>query len=165
MTMSPGLRKVALTAHVTSSVGWLGAVAGFLALAIAGLTSHDPQRVRSAYLAMELTAWFVIVPLAFASLLTGFVQSLGTSWGVLRYYWIFAKLVLTVIATVVLLLKMAPISYLAGAAAETALSSGDLRGVRIELVAHAAGGLFVLLIATTLSVFKPWGITPYGRQG
>ncbi len=38
--MTPGLRKFARTAHVTSSVGWLGAVAGFLALAAAGLTSQ-----------------------------------------------------------------------------------------------------------------------------
>ena len=56
MTMTPRLRKFALTAHVTCSVGWLGAVAGFLALAVAGLTSQDAQMVRAAYLAMELTA-------------------------------------------------------------------------------------------------------------
>ena len=35
--MTPGLRKFALTTHVTSSVGWLGAVGAFLALAIAGV--------------------------------------------------------------------------------------------------------------------------------
>ena len=71
MTMTPRIRKFALTAHVTSSVGWLGAVAGFLALAVAGLTSQDAQMVRAAYLAMELTGWFVIVPLSLASPLTG----------------------------------------------------------------------------------------------
>ena len=71
MTMRPRLRKFALTAHVTSSVGWLGAVAGFLAPAVAGLTSQDAQMVRAAYLAMDLTTWFVIVPLSLASLLTG----------------------------------------------------------------------------------------------
>ena len=74
----PVTRKFALTAHVTSSVGLLGAVAAFLALAIAGLTSHDARMVRAAYLAMNLTAEFVIVPLAFASLSIGIVQSLGT---------------------------------------------------------------------------------------
>lgn len=68
MTMTPRLRKFALTAHVTSSVGWLGAVAGFLALAVAGLTSQDAQMVGAAYLTMELTTWFVIVPLSLASL-------------------------------------------------------------------------------------------------
>lgn len=74
MNMTPRLRKFVLITHITFSVGWLGAVAGFLALAIAGLTSPDAQRVRAAYLAMELTAWFVILPLAFASLVTGIIR-------------------------------------------------------------------------------------------
>ena len=106
MTMTPRLRKFALTAHVTSSVGWLGAVAVFLALAVAGLTSQDAQTVRAAYLAMELTGWFVLVPLSLASLLTGLVQSLGTAWGLFRHYWVLFKLLINVVATIVLLLYM-----------------------------------------------------------
>jgi hypothetical protein len=53
MAMTSGLRKFALTIHVTSSVGWLGAVGAFLALAIAGVGSENAQIVRSAYLAMH----------------------------------------------------------------------------------------------------------------
>ncbi len=87
MTMAPRVRRFALTAHVTFSVGWLGAVARSLALAVAGLTSQDAQTVRAAYLALELTGWFVLVPLAGASLLTGIIQSLGTKWGLFRHYW------------------------------------------------------------------------------
>src|SRR5437762_3503112 len=100
--MTPSLRKLVLTAHVTFSVGWLGAVAAFLVLAIAGLTNQDTQIVRSAYLAMELTARFVVVPLAFASLLSGLVQSLGTPWGLVRHYWVLVKLLLTTFATIIL---------------------------------------------------------------
>jgi hypothetical protein len=162
MTMTPRLRKFALTAHVTSSVGFLGAVAGFLALAVAGLTSQDAQMMRAAYLAMEVTTWSVIVPLSFASLLTGVVQALGTPWGLFRHYWVLVKLVLTVLTTIVLLLQTQPISYMAGVAAETALSGADLRGLRGSLVTHAAGGLLVLLVTTTLSVYKPRGMTRYG---
>ena len=164
MTMTPGLRKFALTAHVTSSVGWLGAVAGFLALAVAGLTSPDAQLVRAAYLAMDLTAWFVIVPLSLASPLTGLVQSLGTTWGLFRHYWVLAKFLITIPASVVLLLHMQPIGRIAGVAADSTLSSADLRGLRIQLVANAGAALFVLLVATTLSVYKPPGRTQYGRR-
>ncbi len=85
MTLAPRLRKAALTAHVACSVGWLGAVVVFLGLAVVGLTSHDPQTVRGAYLVMEPAAWFVLLPLAFASLVTGLVQSLGTTWGLFRH--------------------------------------------------------------------------------
>ncbi len=164
MTMGPRLLKFALTTHVTCSVGLLGAIAGFLALAVAGLTSQDARMVRAAYLAMELTAWFVIVPLALASLLTGLVQSLGTTWGLFRHYWVLAKLSLMVFATVVLLLKMKLVSYVAGVAAETTLSSADLRAARTELVIHAAAGLLVLLLPAALSVYKPRGMTRYGAR-
>jgi len=161
--MTPGLRKSVLTAHIIFSVGWLGAVAAFLALAIAGLTSKDAQMVRAVYPAMELTARFVIVPLALAALLSGLIQSLGTPWGLFRHYWVLWKLLLTVFATIVLLKKMPLIGYAARRATELALFSADLRAMGIQLVVHAAAGLLVLLVITILSVFKPWGLTPYGR--
>lgn len=164
MIMSPRIRKIVLVAHVTSSVGWVGAVAGFLALAIAGLTSEDVQMVRAAYIANELTTWFVIVPLSLVSLLTGLIQSLGTTWGLFRHYWVLVKLLLTVLATTVLLLKVQPISDMAGVAADTTLSGGDLRGLRSPLVAHAGGGLLVLLVAAALGIYKPHGITQYGQR-
>ena len=162
--MTPRLRKFVLTAHVTSSVGWLGAVAGFLALAVAGLTSQDAQIVRAAYLAMELIGWCVIVPLSFASPLTGLVQSLGTPWGLFRHYWVLIKFLITIPATLLLLLHMRPVGHLARVVAATTVSRGDLAGLRIQLLADAGAALVVLLVATTLSVYKPRGMTPYGRR-
>ncbi len=163
MTMTPRLRKFALTAHVTASVGWLGAVAGFLALAIVGLTSQDAQRVRAVYVAMEVTGWFVIVPLSVASFVTGLVQSLGTTWGLFQHYWVLVKLLMTVLATLVLLLHMQPTSHLASIAAHTTLSNSE-HGLQIQLMADAVAALLVLIVATTLSVYKPRGMTRYGRR-
>lgn len=160
--MTPGVRKFALTAHVASSVGWLGAVAIFLALAIAGLTSVDRQVVRAAYLAMNLTGWYVIVPLSLASLATGLVQSLGTTWGLFRHWWVVVKFVITIVATALLLLHMQPTTFLADVAAESALSATDHRGVRIQLVFDASAALVALLVNTTLSIYKPRGLTRYG---
>jgi hypothetical protein len=163
MTMSPRLRKLALTAHVTSSVGWLGAVAGVLALAVAGLTSQDAQTVRAAYIAMEFSAWFALVPLTVASLLTGLVQSLGTRWGLFRHYWVVAKLAINVVATVILLMYTQTLSSLADVAAQTSLSGDDLGGLRSPSpVLHAGAALLLLLAATTLAVYKPRGMTRYG---
>ncbi len=165
MIMAPRLRKFALTVHVTSSVGWLGAVAGVLALAVAGMTSRDAQTVRAAYLVMELTAWFVLVPFALASLLTGLGPSLGTTWGLFRHYWVLFKLLITVLATIVLLMYTQTLSYLAGVATQTTLSSADLGVLRTpSVVLHAGAALLLLLVATVLAVFKPPGITRYGRR-
>ncbi|HXV82444.1 MAG TPA: hypothetical protein VEG60_21465 [Candidatus Binatia bacterium] len=167
MTMTPRLRKFVFTAHITISVGWLGAVVAYLALAIAGLSSHDDQTVRAAYLSMKLIGWFVIVPFSLAALLTGLVQSLGTPWGLFRHYWILVKFVLTSVATFVLLRHMQAVSRMSDLAAqtiETTMSSADFGALRIQLVVHAAGALLVLLAVTTLSVYKPWGMTAYGRR-
>jgi hypothetical protein len=164
MTMTPRLRKFALTAHVTFSVGWLGAVLAYLPLAIIGLTSPDAQTVRSAYVSMETIGWFVIVPLCFAALLTGLVQSLGTEWGLFRHYWVLVKFLLTGTATVILLLHMPTVTRVARQAAEMRLPIASFATIQRQLVIHAAGGLLVLLVTTALSIYKPWGLTPYGRR-
>jgi hypothetical protein len=161
--MTPSIRKFALTAHVTSSVGLLGAVAAFLALAVMGLTSQEPPIVRAVYIALNVIVWHVIVPLCFAALLTGMIQGLGTPWGLFRHYWVLAKLVLTAFTLVVVLVQTATINQLARAAAAT-LYLADLRLMRIQVVVHAAGGLLVLLVTTALSVYKPRGMTRYGLQ-
>ncbi|MBI4081315.1 MAG: DUF2269 domain-containing protein [Candidatus Lambdaproteobacteria bacterium] len=160
MTMPPRLRKLALTAHLAVSVGWLGAVAAFLALAFVGLTSRDAQTVRGVYLVMEPAAWFVLVPFAFASLLTGIVQSLGGEWGLFRHYWVLFKLLISVVATIVLLIYMATFRFMAGVAADPNAELGMVRNASPGL--HAALALLVLLVATVLGVYKPRGMTPYG---
>jgi hypothetical protein len=162
MTMTSRIRKLVLTAHVTTSVGSLGAVAAFLALATAGLSSQDAQLVRAAYVAMAFTAKFVIVPLVLASLLIGLVQSLGSPWGLVRHYWVLAKLILTVFTVIVLLLQMEGISYMARVAAEATISGTDLLGLRRSIRMHAAGGVLVLIALVALSIYKPRGMTPYG---
>src|SRR5688500_6145277 len=162
MTMRPGLRTFALTAHVTSSVGWLGAVVVFLALAVVGLTSQDAETVRGAYLVMKPAAWFVLVPLALASLATGLVQALGTTWGLFRHYWVIAKLVINLFSTIVLLLYMETLSYMAGVASDPSAELGEVRNASPLL--HASAALVLLLTATILAVYKPRGMTRYGQR-
>jgi hypothetical protein len=160
--MRPRLRKLALTAHVGASVGWLGAVAASLALAIVGVAAEDPLAVRGAYVSLELLGWYVLVPLSAASLLTGLVSSLGTTWGLFRHYWVVAKLAMNAFAGIVLLMYMQSLDYLARVAAASA-SSADLTGVRsASPLIHAAGALFLLVIATVLGLYKPKGLTRYG---
>jgi hypothetical protein len=160
--MTPRVRRFALTAHVASSVGWLGAVAAFVALAVVGLTSQDAQTVRGAYLVMEPAAWFVLLPLAFASLLTGLVQALGTTWGLFRHYWVVFKLFINLLATIVLLAYMETFRSMADVAADP---SADLDMVRNgSPLLHACAALLLLLVATTLGVYKPRGMTRYGRR-
>ena len=154
--MTPRLRKFALTTHVSVLVGWLGAVAAYLALAVTGIATRDSSVASAAYRSMEVIGWMIIVPCSLAALLTGLVQSLGTEWGLFRHYWIVAKLSLTVAATVILLLPIPSVSRMARIAMGIALVAGDFSELRMQLVVHAVGGLLVLLAITALSVYKPW---------
>lgn len=160
--MAPSLRRLTYTAHVTSSVGWIGAVLVFLALAVIAMTSQDERTVRGAYLVMAPAAWFVLVPLAHASLLTGIALSLGTAWGLFRHYWIVLKLLITVFATVILLIYMGTFRQMVGVAADPVI---DLEAVRnASPILHSVLALILLIAATVLGVYKPFGMTSYGTR-
>ena len=158
--MPPGLRKAVLTTHVVASVGWLGAIVAFLALAVVGVASDDAQLVRGVYLASEPLALFAVVPLALASLLTGLVQSLGTTWGLFRHYWVIVKLGITLFALLILLLYTQTVQHVADVAERT---GADLEAMRSpSFVLHSAVGIVLLLIATVLAIYKPRGLTRRG---
>lgn len=162
--MTPHLGKFVLTAHVTFSVGWLGAVAVFIALAVTSLTTLNPELARAACLAMEISAMGVIVPFSVASLATGIVQALGTKWGLFKHYWILAKFVLTLAITILLLLHLQLISYLVVASTNITFPTNTELGLLLQLIVKAGVAVVGLLAVTTQSIYKPWGKIQFGRQ-
>lgn len=161
MTLTPGLRKLALAIHLTVSVGWIGAVIAYLAIGVTAATSPDGETVRSAWMAMDVIGWWAIVPLALGSLLTGIVMALGTPWGLFRHYWVIISFGLTVVAATVLLFHMPDVSATADIA-RTARGD-ELQDLGGDL-AHAGIGLAVLLVVQVLNVYKPRGMTRYGQR-
>lgn len=159
--MTSGLRKFALAVHITSSVGWIGAVAAYLALDVNVATNQDDQMLRAAWIAMGWITGYVIVPMALTSLLTGLVMSLGTKWGLFQHYWVLISFALTIIAIIVLLSETQLISRMAEIAAAPTTSADALRALPNTLV-HSVGGTLVLLMIQVLNVYKPRGLTPYG---
>jgi uncharacterized membrane protein len=91
-------------------------------------------------------------------------SSLFTKWGLFRYYWVLLKLVITVLATLVLLVHTQPIELPANAAATTDISGAALQGAQLNMVVASSAALVVLLVLTALSVYKPRGMTPYGQR-
>ncbi len=157
--MTPGLRKLALTVHLTASVGWIGAVVAYLALGIAAETSNEAATVRGAWIAMELVGWYAAVPLAVGALVTGVAIALGTRWGLVRHWWVVFSLVLTTFCLVVLFLHMPTVSMMAEQARSA--DAAQLRALGGDL-GHPAIGLGVLLAVLVLNVYKPRGLTRYG---
>ena len=162
--MSPLGRKVALVAHIGCSAGWLGAVLTSLVLAIVGVSTRDSQVMGGAYLLLEVVGWYALVPLSFASLLTGLLQGLGTKWGLFRHYWIITKLALNIVAIGVLLLYMQTLVYLADVASSPAFPTDVDRMAGMSPVVHGAAAVALLLAALVLSVIKPRGLTAHGQR-
>jgi hypothetical protein len=161
--MTAPTRKAWLTVHVICSVGWLGSVATSLILGIAGLATESTDRAGAAYIALEWVGWWALVPLSMASLVTGTLQSLITSWGLIRHYWVLAKLAINIIAMAVLLLYMQTLDALANASATPlGISGAETRDP--SPVLHGSAALVLLIAATWLSVFKPRGLTKRGYR-
>jgi hypothetical protein len=161
MALPPPWRKAGLVAHVAASVGWFGAVVASAVLGIVGMTSADADVARAAYLVLEPLGWYALVPLSVVSLVTGLVQALGTPWGLLRHYWVLAKLAMNLFASGVLLLYMQTLTFLADTARALG-PNGDASALRTPSpVVHAAAALALLVVALVLSVYKPRGLTGY----
>ena len=119
------VRQVWLVLHVVCSVGWIGVEVAVLTLYLAGR-----------YDAATLLANGFFLPATLLVLVTGVVLGIGTKWGLFRYYWVLAKLVIALVVT--------------GIAAVTDPAASGLFGVFVSATA-----LFVLALA--LSILKPWG--------
>lgn len=159
MTLTPALRKAALAVHLVFAVGWIGAVSCYVALGVATATSEDTELIRSGWSSMELIGWYVLVPAAIGTLLTGLLLALSTRWGLLRHYWVLISLVLTAAATAVLLLHMPDVSALQARA--TRASARELETMGGDL-GHSTVGLLLLLVIMALNIYKPPGLTRRG---
>ncbi|MGQ0842825.1 MAG: DUF2269 domain-containing protein [Sporichthyaceae bacterium] len=158
--MPHALHRTALLAHVTTSIGWVGAIMAYLAFAVVAARTDDPELIRAAYLIMEPVQQWALIPLAGCALLTGLTLSFGTPWGLLRHWWVVFKLLLTTVAGVVLVLNTT------GRVKELTEASRQPTPVGTEglqpQILHAAVGLAMLLAVTALGVYKPRGLTAYG---
>ena len=157
--MSPSVRKLALATHLAFSLGWVGAVVAYLALGLSAVNTEDPESIRAAWVGMEVTGWYAVVPLAVGSLLTGTVMALGSRWGLFRHYWVLFSFALTALSTFVLLVHMPDVSAQARVARDA--EGATLESLGGDLL-HPALGLGVLLTILVLNVYKPSGLTRYG---
>ncbi len=153
--LSASGRRTLLSAHILLSVGLFGDVAGFLAVAIRAAGTDEPAVARASYDILAMFSIYFGIPLSLGALLTGIGLGLGTKWGVLRYPWTMAKLVL--ILTVVLMG-----AFVLGPSVEHMRDGSG--GVEGRILLGAGWDLVALGSATVLSVFKP-GKARRGRRG
>ncbi len=159
--LSPRARRTALVAHIVVSVGWIGLEVALLTLGVTGVATGDPQTLRAAYVAAGVLGAAFIIPTAAAAVATGLVLGWGTKWGVLRHWWVIAKLVITIAllagGTVVVNRRIQEAADEATTRSLPALASDGVGDVAYPIIGATAVGTLLLIVATVLSVVKPWG--------
>ena len=157
--LSARSRKLLLTVHVSSSVGLLGSTAGVLVAATWAATRDDEQSAHAMYDLIAVLPSALGIPLSFIALLSGVALGVLSRWGVLRHWWVTAKLAL-ILGTI---LAGALVSGPSIESAREATESGGDDGARWVLVASVSLQVAMLLAANVLAVFKPGGRTPWRR--
>ena len=161
--MSRRRRKLVLTLHVATSVGWLGAAIAMTVLLVAGLVTSNPALRHSAFTFMHVYDLAIMIPLGYLALITGVLLSVGTNWGLLKHWWVLTKLVLTV--AVLVFAGVFTSGWVLEAVVRTAEDPmADLGTLAAQLVANVVAFNVVFWTNTTVSVFKPWGLTPRGQR-
>jgi hypothetical protein len=152
--------------HLVSSVGWIGADLVFLILSVTGFTSDDRGLQAACYRAIGSFAVWLLLPVGLLSLMTGLILGIGSKYGLLRYWWVLAKLVINVVLLVLVLVALRPVVGHAAAASGRVdpTLAHRLGAAPRSLLFPPAVSITTLSVATYLGVFKPWGRTRWGRR-
>ncbi|MBT2367203.1 DUF2269 domain-containing protein [Streptomyces sp. ISL-10] len=153
-------RRAILVVHVAASAGWLGLTLGLLALALTAWTTGSAPAVEASYRSMKVFTDWLLLPLAFLTLLSGLVLSLGTKWGLARHWWIAIKFWLTLATITASVFALRP----GVNDAADSVASGTVVVDPRDLVMGPAVSLTAYLFMTVVSVLKPWGLTRRGRR-
>lgn len=166
--MTSPVRKSVMVLHTVAGIGWMGVDIALLALLITARTTDDPALVVSGFNAIGIVVPVAVPPLSLLILLTGILQGLGTPWGLVRYWWVLVKLVLSLVMTVLVFLSLLPGIREMTVLADTTMSADALRAslgsLPNTLMFPPIVSFLMLGTAAILSIFKPWGRTPWSRE-
>lgn len=165
--MSRQVYRVALVAHIALAVGWLGVDLALFALAVVGSTTGDPETLRACYVAMRVLGKVVIIPISLLAILSGLLLALGSRWGLLRYYWVMAKLGVAVLAALLSIFALRgriaeAVDAVTGVPAGS-LTSDTVGSVGTTLIIAPAVAATLYVINIVLSIVKPWSRTARAR--
>ncbi|MBB3081208.1 DUF2269 domain-containing protein [Streptomyces violarus] len=158
--LSRPTRRAVLVVHVTASASWLGLTLGLLALGTTAATTGSAVTVEASVRAMRLFADWLLLPVAFLTLLSGLVLSLGTPWGLARHRWVYTKFWLTLATTVATVFALRP----GVNSAVTAVAAGGPLPDAGDVLFGPVVSLSAYVFMTVISVLKPWGLTRRGRR-
>lgn len=166
--LAPAARKAVLVLHVVSGIGWMGVDIALFVLLITARTTNDAALVISGFNAIRMIVPVAVPPLSLSILVTGLTLGLGTPWGLVRYWWVVVKLVLSLVMAVLVFVSLVPAVNSIDVLSATTLSADAVRAslgpLPTQLMFPPIVSFLMLGIATVLSIVKPWRRTPWSRE-
>ena len=150
-------RRTTLLTHIAAAGAWLGLDVVLGVLVGTALLTGDGQRAAVALQSLGLFAVWPLVVVGLVCLVSGLLLGLGSTYGLVRYWWVAVKLVLNVTLVSLVLVLLRPVVGDSSEAARTALLEGTAPPAVGDLVYPPVVSTTLVLVAMTLSVFKPWG--------
>ncbi|WP_019586705.1 hypothetical protein [Deinococcus apachensis] len=163
--LAPGVCRALLVLHLVAGVGWMGVDIALLVLLHHARTTSDPVAALGGYASVGLIVPAAVPPLGLGVLVTGLGLGWGTPWGLTRHWWVLVKLVLALVMTALVFFLLLP---LVGrlpplTSAEAQPARDGLGRLPVLLMFPPAVSFLLLALAAVLSVFRPWGRTPWAR--
>jgi hypothetical protein len=166
--LAPAARKAVLALHIVAGIGWMGVDIALLVLLISARTTNDAALVLSAFNAIGMIVPIAVPPLSLSILATGIILGLGTRWGLVRYWWVLLKLLLSLVMTVLVFVSLVPAVSSMAVLTATTVSADTARaslGVLPTMLLFPPIVSFLMLgVAVILSIFKPWQRTPWSSE-
>jgi hypothetical protein len=149
-----------LSAHLLCTMAWLGAALCSLIFNLTALLTTDLHMLNASYVFADILDKAILRGGAVGALLTGLLLSVLTQWGLMRFYWIIVKEIVSVLCIV--------IGVIISGWNDEAISFTALQGLHalhdpLYLTNRTLMfiGIFFQLVALAgvivISVFKPWG--------
>lgn len=154
-------KKWLLSLHILFSAIMLGTSVTFLILSITAVSSNDSGLILSCYKAMHVLSTTSVRASFIGTIVTGLLLSVWTHWGLVKYYWIIAKEILSLVALI-----LGPIGmYIWTLQGISLITDGGAGAVNQGAMVENTISLFIgiglqvisLVAMFLLSVFKPWG--------
>jgi hypothetical protein len=157
LRLSTRTRKLVLLVHIAAAGTWLGLDLVLGILVVTALGTGDPTGAGAAAASIAAFTTWPLAIVGLVTLLTGLLLGFATKYGVVRYWWVLAKLVINVVLVVLVVLVLSPGVTALGEAGLDALATGAAPTVTTTLLFPPIVSSTAVIVAMTLSVFKPWG--------
>ncbi|WP_028782262.1 DUF2269 family protein [Thalassobacillus devorans] len=157
MKLSKNTKKGVVTVHLLFAAIMFGATITLILLSGGTTATDDTQVVQRNYEVMHLLSTTILRGSTFATIITGILLSLMTTWGLFKFYWIIAKEVLSLILFAVNIWGMSAWTNRALQQANNIQDAIYPAALQLDIWIGLTIQLVSLILIYVLSVYKPWG--------